>query len=120
MDKLSLNIISSKSNRIPVIAAVILAAFTFSFLHSEFGFLNYDGDDHSAHDYCTIVKYASNQTIKIVKKDILKPLAVQPVLINDDCLSNKPLLSVNQFKSDQSQTGQQTTEVYIFNRTILI
>lgn len=41
---------------VKLIALTLLGAIVFTFLHSELGFLDYDGDNHGAHDYCEIVE----------------------------------------------------------------
>ena len=109
-----------KINRISkAVAAVILTVMVFIFLHSEFGLLDFDGDNHGAHDYCQIVKN-TNAHSKVLLEDLPKLELNKDICIHcigdgkgDDVITSLAI-------SDERQVFKQSTEVYLFNRTFLI
>ena len=101
------------------IALFFLGFFVFSFLHSELGFLNFDGDNHGAHDYCQIVKNTNTHS-KILQEDLPKLELNKDICIHciDDVKGDAVITSLA--ISDEHQIFKQSTEVYIFNNTFLI
>jgi hypothetical protein len=101
------------------IALLLLGFFVFSFLHSELGFLDYDGDNHGAHDYCEIVKNTNTHS-KILRAELPK------LELNKD-------ICFQCFEEIEAQTAQTSFEIidhhlkakpfaklHISNRTFLI
>ncbi|MGK9477988.1 hypothetical protein ACSSV9_14375 [Melioribacter sp. OK-6-Me] len=110
-----------KLNRITkIIAAIIFTVIVFTFLHSEAGLLNYDGDNHGTHDYCEIVKTATNKITKDVSKDIYKLPVDKSIYFHCIDETNQHSKSISILGSEQFYTPQKTTKVYLFNRTFLI
>ncbi len=111
------NIFRNSAKRI--IALLILGFFVFSFLHSELGLLDYDSDNHGAHDYCEIVKNTRTHS-KILQEELPK------LELNKD-------ICFHCFEEIEAQTAQTSfeimdhhlnakpfTKLYLFNRTFLI
>ena len=98
---------------------MLLGFFVFSFLHSELGLLDFDGNNHGVHDYCEIVKNTNNHS-KTLKDDLPK------LEINKDfcfhCFEEiEAQVTQTCFeRTDDHQIVKQSTEVYLFNRTFLI
>ncbi len=105
-----------------IISAFILTMIVFAFLHSEAGLLDFDGNNHGAHDYCEIVKTATTKITKDVSKDIFKLQVNKSVCFHciDEINQNTSRLAVSVSDSEQSYIPQKTTDVYLFNRTFLI
>lgn len=103
-----------------IIAAIILTLIVFTFLHSEAGLLNYDGDNHGSHDYCEIVKTATAKVTKDSSQDIYKLQVDKSICYHciDETKQLTKAFSILDF--EQFYTPQKTTEVYLFNRTFLI
>lgn len=120
MNILQVNTIFSGKGKIKIIAAIILAAFAFTFAHSELGLFDYDGENHSSHDYCLIVKHASSQTVKIVKPDILKLKVEKTAFIETNSILSKPLLYTSQLDTEKFHSLQKTDRLYLFDCTFLI
>ena len=101
------------------IAILFLGFFVFTFLHSELGFWDFDGDNHGAHDYCEIVKNISIHTKTI--KDELPKLELTKILCNH-CFhaEETPISNVVYDKTDQHTIVKHSTETYLFNNTFLI
>jgi len=102
-----------------IIAIILLGSFVFTFLHSELGFLDFDGDNHSAHDFCEIVKNIHTHS-QISREELPK------LEFNKD-------IFVHCFESIQAQTAQTSLEIsdhhlkakpvidlFLFNRILLI
>ena len=109
-----------KTNKITKnIAVIILSVIVFVFLHSEFGLFDFDGNNHSKHDYCEIIKNTSNHTKTL--RDELSNLRVEKVFcvpVYDDIESR---ISQNCFKIiDFHKTLEQNEEIYLLNRSLLI
>jgi len=108
-----------RTNAKRIIAPLLLGFFVFSFLHSELGLLDYDGNNHGAHDYCEIVKNTNTHS-KILREELPK------LELNKD-------LCVHCFEEIEAQATQTSfeitdhhlkakpfTDLYLFNRTFLI
>ena len=95
-------------------------AIVFTFLHSEAGLLDYDDSNHSAHDYCEIVKSATTKITKDVPKDIVKLQVNASICFHNIDETNRLTKAITTLDSEQFYTPQKTTEVYLFNRTFLI
>lgn len=101
------------------ISLILLGFFIFSFLHSELGFLDYDGDNHGAHDYCQIVKNANTHS-KIVrdqspKLELNKDLCVH-CFEEIEAQATKTSFEI----TDHHLNIKPSTDLYIFNNTFLI
>jgi hypothetical protein len=102
-----------------ITALILLGFFVFSFLHSELGFLDFDGDNHGAHDYCQIVKNANTHS-KVIREDLPK------LEINKDICNN----CFEEIEAQETQTSfertdhhlkaKPSTDLYLFNNTFLI
>ncbi|MCL5028021.1 MAG: hypothetical protein M1480_03270 [Bacteroidetes bacterium] len=105
---------------IKIISAFILLTIVFAFLHSEAGLLNYDGNNHGAHDYCEIVKTATTKIAKDVSKGSFKLTVDKSICFH--CLdeTNQHTRSFTTLDSKQCYAPKKTTEVYLFNSTFLI
>lgn len=109
-------------NRITKLTAIIfLSAFLFSFLHSELGFLNYDGDNHAAHDHCQLVKngsttHANNSIINLK----IKPTSEKDFSFHCSekitSQENVNLISANK----EFISLKKPSEIYLHNNTFLI
>lgn len=109
-----------KTNKITKnIAVIILSVIVFVFIHSEFGLFDFDGNNHSKHDYCEIIKYTSSHTKTL--RDELPKLGVEKdfcVPVYDDIESR---ITQNYFKIiDFHRTLARTTEIHLLNRSLLI
>lgn len=100
-------------------ALLFLGAFVFSFLHSELGLLDFDGNNHGAHDYCQIVKNTNPHT-KILREDLPKLELNKDICIHciDDVKGDDVITSLA--ITNEHQIFKQSTKVYLFNRTFLI
>lgn len=102
-----------------IISLTLLGFFIFSFLHSELGFLDYDGDNHGTHDYCEIVK--NTNTHSNILKDELPKLEPN----KDICIH-----CFEEIEAQETQTSFEITDhhfttkpfpdLYLLNRTFLI
>ncbi len=102
-----------------IIALLLLGFFVFSFLHSELGLLDYDGNNHGAHDYCEIVKNTNNHSKTL--KDELPKLEVN----KDFCIHCFETIEAQAVQTSFEITGHHLkakpfTDLYLFNRTFLI
>jgi len=102
-----------------IIALLLLGFFIFSFLHSELGFFDYDGDSHGTHDHCEIVKnsipHANILRIEFSKINLNKDICLH-------CLEEiKAHIVQTSFElSDHHQKTKLFPDLYLFNRTFLI
>lgn len=103
-----------------IIALILLGFFIFSFLHSELGFLDYDGHNHACQDFCKIVTNANTHS-KIFQDELptklehnknicLHCIEVIEAQVTQTCFE----------RTDQHQIVKQSTEAYLFNRAFLI
>lgn len=102
------------------VALIILSIIIFSFLHSEIGFMDFDGNNHSTHDYCNIINSASNQLHKDVKNLIIK-LQIESNVgfpIIDDINLYKP--TITNFNYQELKTTQTSSKIYLYNKTLLL
>ena len=101
------------------IALLFLGFFVFSFLHLELGFLNFDGDNHGAHDYCQIVKN-SNTHSKILREDLPKLELNKDICIHcfEEIGTQETQTSFE--KTDHHLKAKPSTDLYLFNNTFLI
>jgi len=101
------------------LSLMLLGFFVFSFLHSELGFLDFDGEIHSTHDYCELVKN-TNAHQKTLREELPK-LELNKDYCAHSFEENTVQLFQNIFSStDHHIIKKQSTEVYIFNRAFLI
>lgn len=102
------------------IVFLLYAFFMFSFLHSEFGLLDYDGKDHGAHDYCEIIKNSDTPTKSV--HDRLPILSFCNKVICSHCVSifEAQLTKIPFNKIVQCSLSKTNIEVYLFNKTILV
>lgn len=102
-----------------MVALTLLGAIAFTFLHSELGFLNFDGDNHGAHDYCEIVKNINTQTKtindKIPKLELTKILCNYCFHVEETSFSN-----IVYGKIYQHINVRHSTDTYLFNNIFLI
>jgi len=104
---------------VKLVALALLGTIAFTFLHSELGFFDFDGDNHGAHDFCEIVKNISSRTKTI--KDELPKLGLTKILYNRCPQVEKT--SVPSFiynKTYQHTILKRSTHTYLFNSTFLI
>ena len=101
------------------IALLLLGFIVFSFLHSELGLLDFDGDNHGAHDYCQIVKNTNAQS-KILPNPLPKLELNKDLCVNCfeevEAQANKTSFE----KTDHHLKAKPFTDLYLFNRTFLI
>lgn len=102
-----------------ITALILLGFFVFSFLHSELGFLDFDGDNHGAHDYCQIVKN-TNAHSKILRENLPKL-----ELNKDNCIHCFDEIEEQETqilfeRSDHQLKAKQSADLYLFNKTFLI
>ncbi len=102
-----------------IITLLLLGFFLFSFLHSELGFLDFDGDNHGDHDYCQIVKN-TNAHSKILIEDLPKLELNKDICIH--CLEkvDAQTAQIHFEIRNLRQLIKNTTGIYLFNKTILI
>jgi len=101
------------------IALILMGVFIFSFLHSELGFLDFDGDTHGEHDYCQIVKNTNPHT-KILREDLPKPELNKAICIHcfDEIEAQETQTSFE--RADLHLQAKPTSDLYLFNNTFLI
>lgn len=101
------------------IALGLLALFVFSFLHSELGFLDFDGDNHGAHDYCQIIKNTSTHS-KILREDLPKLELNKDICIHcfEEIEAQETQTSFD--RTDHHLKAKPSTDLYLFNNTFLI
>ncbi len=101
------------------IALLLLGFFVFSFLHSELGFLNFDGDNHGAHDYCQIVKN-TNVNSKILREELPKLELNKDICLHcfEEIKAQETQTSFE--KTDQYLKAKPSTDLYLLNNTFLI
>jgi len=108
-----------KVSEIQVLVSIILTALVFTFLHSEIGMFEFDSCDHSAHDYCEIIKN-TNIRSKTMRNELLRHQHSQEIGL----ISLKGF--VIQFKIIYSgrivvQPGvKRSAEIFEINKTFLI
>ena len=101
------------------IALLFLGVFVFSFLHSEMGFLDFDGDNHGAHDYCQIVKNTNAQS-KILPEPLPK-LELNKYLCVHCFEEVEAQVAQTSFEiTDHHLKAKPSTDLYLFNNTFLI
>ncbi len=101
------------------VVILFLGAIVFTFLHSELGFLNFDGDNHGAHDYCEIVKNTNTHS-KILREDQPKLELNKDICIHcfEEIKEQETQTSFE--KTDQHLKEKPFTDLYLFNNTFLI
>lgn len=102
-----------------VVAAIVLSLVVFNFLHSELGFLDYDSNQHGAHDYCEIVK-SINSHGKSLKDELQKLELKKDLNIYGIDEIQEQLLKSYFNNTDHSPVLKQSKEVYLFNQAFLI
>ena len=108
---------SKNTNR--TITLILLGFFVFSFLHSELGFLNFDGDNHGAHDYCQIIKNTNTHS-KILPNTLTK-LGLNKDLCVHCFEETESQATKNSFEiTDHHLKAKPSTDLYLFNNTFLI
>ena len=101
------------------IALLFLGVFVFSFLHSELGFLDFDGDNHGAHDYCQIVKNTNTHT------QMIREIQPKLELNKDICIHcfeevEKQATEVSFERTDHHLKAKPSSDLYLVNNTFLI
>jgi hypothetical protein len=101
------------------IAILFLGFFVFSFLHSEVGLLDFDGDNHGAHDYCQIIKN-TNAHSKILREDLPKLEPNKDICIHcfEEIEAQETQTSFE--RTDHHLKAKPSTDLYLFNNTFLI
>ncbi len=99
---------------------LILGAFIFSFLHSEMGFLNFDGGNHESHDYCQIVQ---NSHVHSIKTIVIKP--IKEIVEKTVCLHCFEEIQAQEdisllFANNEFYSPGRPSEIYLYNNTFLI
>ncbi|MEW6506166.1 MAG: hypothetical protein AB1432_00315 [Bacteroidota bacterium] len=102
-----------------ITALILLGFFVFSFLHSELGFLDFDGDNHGAHDYCQIVKN-TNPHSKILREDLPKLELNKNICIHcfEEIEAQETQTSFE--RTDYHLKAKPSTDLYLVNNTFLI
>ncbi len=100
-------------------ALLFLGAFIFSFLHSELGLLDFDGDNHGAHDYCQIVKN-TNAHSKILRENLPKLELNKYICIHcfEEIEAQETQTSFERI--DHHLKTLSSADLYLFNKTFLI
>lgn len=102
------------------IALLFLGGVIFSFLHSELGLFNYDGDNQACRNYCEIIKNADTYS-KILREELPSRLTPNKEICIHCFEEFEAQVTQTCFeRTDQHQIVKQSTEVYLFNRTFLI
>jgi len=105
---------------IKILAIILLAGFSYNFLHSELGILSVeDGKCHIEHDYCNLVQSTTVKDInyaKIVLK-IKSVCIITPAIIGRSLDSNPFPGYIPEPFHVNLQNGK---PVYLQNRTFLI
>lgn len=101
------------------IALLFLGFIVFSFLHSELGLLDFDGDNHGTHDYCQIVKN-TNTHLMILREDLPKLELNKDICIRcfDEIEAQETQTSFE--RADYNLKAITSTDLYLFNNTFLI
>jgi hypothetical protein len=102
-----------------VIAFCSLTMLTFTFLHSEIGLFDFDGNNHASHDYCEIVKN-TNAHSKLLKEELPKLEPNKSLCFHFINETETQVVQVYFENTDHHLIGKQSTEIYLFNRTFLI
>jgi len=111
--------ISRKNSLVRLIALILFGTIVFTFLHSELGFLDYDGNNHGTHDYCEIVKNINTHTKTV--RDELPKLELTKILCHHCSHAEETIISIVIYdKTDQHTIVKHSTETYLFNRAFLI
>ena len=102
-----------------IIPLMLLLFFVFSFLHSELGFLDFDGDNHSTHDYCEIVKNTNTHS-SILKEELPKLELNKDICFH--CFEEIEATAVQTSYDilDHHLRTKPFTDLYLFYRTFLI
>ena len=102
-----------------IISLILLGFFVFSFLHSELGFLDYDGDNHGTHDYCEIIK--NTNTHSSILKDELTKLEINKDICFH-CFEEIEATAVQTSfeRTDHHLKAKPSTDLYLFNNIFLI
>jgi hypothetical protein len=101
------------------IAILFLGFFIFSFLHSELGFLDFDGHNHDTHDYCQIVK-DTNAHSKILREDLPKLELNKNLCVNCFEEIDTQAAQTSFEKNNHRIKAKSPSDLYLFNRTFLI
>lgn len=111
--------ISHKNSLVRLIALILYGAIVFTFLHSELGFLDYDGHNHGTHDYCEIVKNINTQ-IKTVRDELTKQEPTK--ILCPHCFHAEEIIISNVIydKTDRHPILKRLTKTYLLNQTFLI
>ena len=98
---------------------ILFGFFIFSFLHSELGLLDYDGDDHGAHDYCQIVKNTNTHS-KILQEELPRLELNKEICFHcfEEIETQKSLTLFE--KNDHRINSKPFNNLYLFNNTFLI
>ncbi|MDP2303887.1 MAG: hypothetical protein Q8N03_15845 [Ignavibacteria bacterium] len=115
--KNKINILQRKWYKL--IALTLLIAIVFSFLHSELGFLDFDGDNHGTHDYCEIVKNTNTHS-KIIREELPKLELNKDICIHCFSKIEAKETQTSFVRADHHLKVKPSTDLYLFNNTFLI
>jgi hypothetical protein len=101
------------------IALILLGFFVFSFLHSELGFLDYDGDNHGAHDYCQIVKNTVTHS-KILSTNLPRLEKNRVICFNFFEEITAQVVQTSFFVTDHHLKEKPSSELFLVNSAFLI
>ena len=101
------------------ITLLLLGVFVFSFLHSELGFFDFDGDNHGTHDHCQIVKNTNTHST-ILREDLPNLEFNKDFCIHcfEEIKEQETQTSFE--KTDHNLKEKPFTDLYLFNNTFLI
>lgn len=101
-------------------AILFLGFFVFSFLHSELGFWDFDGDNQSCNNYCEIIKNADTHS-KIFRDELPTKLKLnKDICIHcfEEAVAQATQTSFE--RTDHHLKAKPSTDLYLFNNTFLI
>jgi hypothetical protein len=119
--------IKKKDLWIKASAVSFLLVFGFIFLHSEFGLYGFDGGNHGAHDYSTIVKTSTIEVSKGLITNINKLKVVRNASIGEKPISSFYMNGTIEYNSSftkydlkKFRIPKKLFKIYLNTRTLLI
>ena len=105
--------------RTKVVAVILLAIISFTFLHSEAGLFDFDDSNHCSHDYCELVKNVNSHSNILQQK---LPLIKFIDVICSHCFEKFEMQMVQTSfeKENQNLKANLFFDLYLFNKTFLI
>ena len=103
-----------------VVTAIVLSLVAFNFLHSELGFLDYDGGNQACRNYCEVIKNADTYS-KILREELPSKLKLNKVICIH-CFEEIEAQAVQTcFEiTDHNLKAKPFNDLYLFNRILLI